>query len=175
VALHNDLLEQADHLARRETRRPKQASLRRAVSAAYYALFHLLSSDGASLLSPSRPKALKDVMRRGFDHGQMRNVCAGFVQGNLGRPGNRSIPVATRTVLVLLLDPLLVRVLEAFVDLQEARHQADYDTAKQWTRLDAVKQVQAARQAFEGWAIVRRTPNATVFLAALLLQKQWTR
>ena len=42
MAYPEDLLEQANHLARREPKRPKQASLRRAVSTAYYALFHLL-------------------------------------------------------------------------------------------------------------------------------------
>jgi len=40
-----DLLEQAKHLANREPKRPEQASLRRAVSTAYYALFHLLVSE----------------------------------------------------------------------------------------------------------------------------------
>jgi uncharacterized protein (UPF0332 family) len=44
MALAEDLLEQARHLAKREPKRPKQASLRRAVSAAYYSLFHLLVS-----------------------------------------------------------------------------------------------------------------------------------
>ena len=38
MSLHQDLLAQARHLLRKEPRRPKQASLRRAVSAAYYAL-----------------------------------------------------------------------------------------------------------------------------------------
>jgi hypothetical protein len=47
VSFPNDLLEQARHLANREPRRPKQASLRRAVSTAYYALFHLLSIETA--------------------------------------------------------------------------------------------------------------------------------
>lgn len=41
--LHEQLLSQAEHLARKDrTPNPPQASLRRAVSAAYYALFHLL-------------------------------------------------------------------------------------------------------------------------------------
>lgn len=44
VPFPDDLLHQADHLARWDRRRPKQASLRRAVSTAYYALFHLLIS-----------------------------------------------------------------------------------------------------------------------------------
>ena len=42
MAFPGDLLEQAKHLSKRERRKPKQASLRRAVSTAYYALFHLL-------------------------------------------------------------------------------------------------------------------------------------
>jgi hypothetical protein len=36
------LPEQAKHLANREKKKPRQASLRRAVSTGYYALFHLL-------------------------------------------------------------------------------------------------------------------------------------
>ncbi len=44
MPLAQDLLEQARHLANREPKRPKQASLRRAVSRAYYALFHLLTA-----------------------------------------------------------------------------------------------------------------------------------
>lgn len=39
MSLHADLLKQARHLATKERRRPSQASLRRAISAAYYALF----------------------------------------------------------------------------------------------------------------------------------------
>lgn len=45
-----DLIEQAHHLATEEPRRPKQASLRRAVSAAYYAVFQAISCEFAALL-----------------------------------------------------------------------------------------------------------------------------
>jgi uncharacterized protein (UPF0332 family) len=41
MALAEDLLEQAFLLLNKESKNPKQASLRRAVSTAYYALFHL--------------------------------------------------------------------------------------------------------------------------------------
>ena len=52
----DDLLDQADHLAAVESGRPKQASLRRAVSAAYYALFHLLAGEASErFLGPSSP------------------------------------------------------------------------------------------------------------------------
>ena len=42
MSFADQLLEQPDHLANREKKRPRQASLRRAVSTAYYALFHFL-------------------------------------------------------------------------------------------------------------------------------------
>jgi hypothetical protein len=41
--IHDDLLELAEHLARREAKRPKQTSLGGAISAAYYAVFHALA------------------------------------------------------------------------------------------------------------------------------------
>lgn len=50
MPLSADSLEQAHHLATREKQKPKQASLRRTVSAAYYALFHLLCGEGSRLM-----------------------------------------------------------------------------------------------------------------------------
>jgi len=47
MGLAQDLLRQANHLATYEGANPSQASLRRAVSTAYYALFHLLIEDAA--------------------------------------------------------------------------------------------------------------------------------
>jgi uncharacterized protein (UPF0332 family) len=44
----DDLLQQAYHLARKERLNPRQASLRRAVSTAYYALFHLLIDEATA-------------------------------------------------------------------------------------------------------------------------------
>ncbi len=175
MALHDDLPEQAWHLARRERGRPKQASLRRAISDAYYALFHLLVADVARLLAPAQPAGMKNLVGRAFDHGQMRTVCAGFVQGSAGQHGNKSIPSPTRALLTFPFDPALVRVLDAFVRLQATRHLADYDLAKKWTRLDAEYHVLFARSAFADWERFRTTPNATVFLTALLLQRHWAR
>jgi hypothetical protein len=45
MAFADDLLSDANHLAARGGKNPKQSSLRRAVSTAYYALFHLLIAD----------------------------------------------------------------------------------------------------------------------------------
>jgi len=75
MGFHHDLIDQAEHLAGKEPRKPKQASLRRAVSAAYYALFHLLVDEAVAGLARG-PGAgdLRDLLRRAFDHGEMRSV-----------------------------------------------------------------------------------------------------
>jgi hypothetical protein len=178
LTFHHDLLEQAAHLATRETKKPRQASLRRAVSAAYYALFDLLIADGARRLAPTKPPGLRLLVQRAFSHGEMRNVCRGFAEGhraaiNDKQPGQP--PPATRQLITLPLDPALFAVVQAFVDLQEARNEADYNLTKQWNRLDVLNRVQTARQAFADWAAVRNTSNATALMAALLLQKFWGR
>src|SRR5580704_5206468 len=69
----NDLLEQAYHLANREPKRPKQASLRRAVSTAYYALFHLLITETTK--NWKRPTE-RYTLARMFEHTLMGKVCA---------------------------------------------------------------------------------------------------
>jgi hypothetical protein len=65
------LLEQARHLARREKTRPRQASLRRAVSTAYYALFHMLI--GEATLNWKRVDQ-RDLLARFFEHGKMKTA-----------------------------------------------------------------------------------------------------
>lgn len=178
MALHHDLLEQAEHLAKRETKKPRQASLRRAVSTAYYALFHLLAADGAGRLAPATPAALRPLIQRTFNHGDMRAVCKGFAEGHRSAIGGKTPgnpPLATRGLISLPLDGKLFDVVQAFVDLQEARHDADYNPTKRWNRLDVMNHVQTARQAFADWAAIRHSPDAAVFVVALVLQKQWAR
>src|SRR5260370_35449053 len=69
MAFPDDLLEQALHLAKREPKRPRQASLRRAVSTAYYALFHLLITEA---VSNWRIAAQRPLLARIFEHNSMK-------------------------------------------------------------------------------------------------------
>ena len=178
MSLHDDLLEQAFHLIQREPRKPRQASLRRAVSAAYYALFHLLTAEGAKRLSPARPKGLRPLLQRAYNHGDMRNVCVSLASGQRsflksGSPGQNA--ASTHQLLSFPLDAALFDVIEAFLFLQAARNDADYNLNTQLNRTDARRHVRAAREAFAAWSAIRDTPNATVFLSALLLQRHWGR
>lgn len=162
MALHDDLLDQADHLASREPKRPRQASLRRAVSAAYYALFHMLAADGAGLLVPPRPALLRAQVRRAYVHANMRDVCRRFSRL---QPSDALAPLLT-----LPLEADLVSVAEAFVALQQAGHEADYDFTTSFNRIDVLQRVQHPQAAVAHWRAVRSSPNATGFFVALLLR-----
>ena len=168
MALHDDLLSQAKYLANREPKRPKQASLRRAVSTAYYALFHLLVSDGvAKTVQP----ALRKYVQRIAEHGSMKQVCTAWASASASKPLG-SISAATAALISNPIEPQLQNVASAFVDLQQARHQADYDTATPLTKVGVLAAILQVEKAFSDWKTVRSSPNATIFLAALLFEKQ---
>lgn len=164
MTLHADLLAQARSLAQRESRRPRQASLRRAVSAAYYALFHLLTFEASRIY-------VKDVifvflMNRVYSHGEMKKVSESFAKGDLPRllkPAKATNPVPQE----------LKGVARAFVDLQQARHEADYSLAKRLTRSETLNLVERAEQAFEDWKQVRTEDFARLYLACFLVWDKW--
>jgi uncharacterized protein (UPF0332 family) len=164
MTLHEDLLEQARFLARRERSKPKQVSLRRSVSAAYYALFHFLVGKACDLLvSRSRRLRLHGYLSRAFHHEVMGKVCAGFASARPAR--------AIQEVLEAPLPHELVLVGRVFVSLQQSRIDADYDRGAAQTRQEALAVIHEAERAIRGFLRIQGTPEADTFLAALLVQK----
>lgn len=91
----DDLLDLAEHLAQLEPTRPKQASLRRAVSTAYYALFHALAGLCADeLIGWDKPWSVFTPIYRSLDHGAVKKY---FVQKRLD-----AIVAPTGNIFVLL-------------------------------------------------------------------------
>ncbi len=68
MAFAEDLLDQAFLLLNKETKNPKQASLRRAVSTAYYAVFHLFVQEACANWNPP---AVRENLARAFSHQTM--------------------------------------------------------------------------------------------------------
>ncbi len=165
MALHDELLQQAKYLANREPRHPRQASLRRAVSSAYYALFHGLIAEALMVLAPSQPNRLGPLIGRTFVHGDMKKVCIGF--------GNSNPAASTATLLAPPISPDITFVARAFVDLQDARHEADYDTLASFSKPDVMSKIHEVEQSFVKMSLIRGDPNFNVFLSALLLQEVW--
>ena len=70
-----DLIEAARSMTEMNPRRPTQASLRRAVSTAYYAMFHCLAYATANVLVGRDRSPAWHRMYRALEHGRARNAC----------------------------------------------------------------------------------------------------
>jgi len=149
----DDLLEQADELAFKEQTNPKQASLRRAVSTAYYALFHLLIDDAVSKWAVERQRS---ILARTFDHGRMKGICDDVVKAV---KGGANLPQELNIVA------------HNFIQLQQHRLTADYDNAKQWSRTDVVNVLALATDAFNAWRAIRTEDAAQDYLLQLFLPR----
>jgi hypothetical protein len=167
MPLAAELLAQAHILATTDSGIPSQANLRRAVSSAYYAVFHLLISEAVTVLIPAQPRALRNRVTRSFQHAEMQKICLALASGNLfekfGTLFGNGISVDLRTVVV------------RFSVLQQARHTADYDVGEVFTRSVALAHVDDARLAFASWDRIRNTEEATVFLTALAFGARWSK
>ena len=74
-----DLIETAHRLSISGGHRPRQADLRRAVSTAYYAMFHLLAKTCADGMlggvNASRSNRAWRQVYRALEHGSAKNAC----------------------------------------------------------------------------------------------------
>jgi len=173
--LPTDLRNQARFLAEHDGTKPKQVNLRRAISSAYYALFHLLINESMIRLYPRHPQKgkklldegpLMDRISRSYQHTDMRKICVQFQQ--------KPLPDTLKLLLPSGVSPELQTVAKAFVELQEERHAADYDVGKKYSREVAIGAVATAERAFQEW---ERVPEreANVFVAALAFGARWSK
>ncbi|MBA3391188.1 MAG: hypothetical protein H0T89_01025 [Deltaproteobacteria bacterium] len=158
MSLAEDLLAQAKHLAELERRRPKQASLRRAISTAYYSMFHLLVDEATMLVVPTA--ALRAAAARSFDHKALKNA-AKLVGGAYRGQANWLGAYMRGSI-----SDELAGVCDAFVELQDQRLTADYDTSVSFTRAQVSSRVGATVWTHAEWRHERRSYNARVFLLA---------
>ena len=156
----DDLLEVAQHLSKLDSENPRQACLRRAASTAYYALFHLLITEATSNWKHTE---LRSELGRLFGHGKMKTASekkraelqASFKKNPLQSPD-------------LMIFKHLLTVTDVFIQVQQRREEADYDTGKVWNQTDVLTQIAAVRTAFESWRAIREEPVAQAYLVSLL-------
>lgn len=146
-----------------------QADLRRGISTLYYSLFHELTDLGSALITAGSP-ALRQQVTRAFGHQAMRKVCNAFARRSaqpMPKPLDRLSPSP--------LDERVILIADAFIELQEARHSADYDTAASFDSIDATDLVQRLVAARLSLSALQDHAELTVFLAALLFHDRWSR
>lgn len=71
--------------------------------------------------------------------------------------------------------PEVKSVAELFVDLQQERHDADYNRGRWFERAEAKDRIAQLEIVLQGWERVRTTPAAQSFLILLLLGKRINR
>ncbi len=150
-----DLVAQARMLANREPRRPKQATLRRAVATAYYGLFHFLIEESTALLfgTAQADAPFRQLAARAFVHGKMKSVCAEFVKPN---------PLHVHPLLQTFWarfgipnHPQAWLIAQTFIDLQDDRHTADYELSVSFARQDTLSAVTRSETAVVAWQQLR--------------------
>jgi hypothetical protein len=161
LAYHDDLLEQAWQLFRtaisdqstglNQAELPNQAALRRAVSTAYYSLFHLLVEYSVSNWN-NQP--MRKTLARAFDHTIMKSASSRILDRKL-------FPTATDD---------LRNVANAFCQLQEGRHVADYDLSRDFLSVDALALIKKAEGAFKIWPSIKSDPITQEYLLLLLIR-----
>jgi hypothetical protein len=169
-SLPEHLLEQAKHLGQRERTRPRQASLRRAVSTAYYALFHFLIREAVRQIGPNLSENHHNRVYRWFDHGAMYRVARAFSQ-QIVRTQN------PKDILIQNNDRGVMFIAENFAELQELRHLADYDPSAVFVRAEVLDKISLVEDAFAVWNLgkVKKSPDASAFLLSLLLWEKWVK
>lgn len=166
MSLPDGLLGLARDLIDLNKNRPRQATLRRAVSTAYYALFHLLLEDLARLFSRESDE-LVARLARSAEHRLMKEVSGRFIGGKIPEGLGPSPPN--------FIPEQLKRVAKTFVDLQKLRHDADYDRAFRISNQSAAEAVGSAEAAFKDWSDVSQSDAARLYLGCFLLWDTWNK
>ena len=139
---------------------PRQADLRRAVSTAYYALFHAICAAAADrFIGKAASVQLRAVVLRSFSHREMVKVCQAIENGNPGSRYGRILPTP--------LPADLCRVASAFVQLQKARHAADYDPVSKHLKAEAQAHIDSAENALSLCAALSKEPAFEAFLLVM--------
>ncbi|SPE38675.1 conserved hypothetical protein [Candidatus Sulfopaludibacter sp. SbA6] len=160
MGIAEDLLTLAGRLATPAATDPEQAWLRRSISTAYYALFHLLVGEAVQCWNGS--PASRVGLERAFEHKRMMEVNRAVSNGTWKGWGTPLPPVPGE----------LRSVAQTFIDLQDARHQADYDNARIWASDQCLELFADVRTAFENWQKIRTDPAANEYLLSLLMGKR---
>ncbi|HJT40329.1 MAG TPA: hypothetical protein VJ762_08370 [Sphingobium sp.] len=157
------LLEQSESLASASPDRPlRQADLRRAISAAYYGVFHYMLTAGADQFvgSDLRKSRRYTLVYRSVDHRSLRDICMEAKKSTPGAKYQKYVPKAG-------FGEEIQSFANMVLELQEKRHDADYDPSQWVTRTDAKLALTIARSAierFESASLLQRKYFLTLLL-----------
>jgi uncharacterized protein (UPF0332 family) len=160
---HNHLLDQAEKLAAAPAAgQPRQANIRRAVSSAYYGVFHFVVASVTDQFVGKTKRTTSEYGRvyRSIDHRAIRELCDDLKKPNLPTKYKPYEPAGG-------FGDNISEFAAAFVDLLEERHSADYDPMISVTLSEAQSAIKTARAAIKSFEKASRSRQRT-FLSLLL-------
>ncbi len=157
MAYHDELMAHALNLIHSSP--PTDLTLRRAVSAAYYAVFHLLIFESVQHWDNA---ALRVVLGRAYDHSLMRTTSNRILD-------SREFPYTNE-------DPKIVAALKdiarEFSQLQLDRHFADYNLTEPLDPGAALSQVKRAEKIFLTLPMIKHHQIVQEYLTLLLVKNR---
>jgi uncharacterized protein (UPF0332 family) len=154
--LPHDLILTAQGLCDSGRRKPRKADLKRAVSTAYYALFHALAKSCADSFIGSakqiRTNRAWQQTYRALDHGFAKNACQ--------NPAISQFPPAISDFAIV------------FATMQAKRHDADYNPFSRFYKSQVLIDIENAKTAIE--AFQKANAKDKKAFAAWVLLKQRT-
>lgn len=157
------LLEQAQRLiALPSARAPRQVDLRRAISAAYYAVFHaVLGAAADEFVGKTKQSTIQyTLVYRSVAHSTLRSICENATKPKMPGKYARYVPSGG-------FDNNIQRFAAAVLELQERRHGADYDPSTRFKMSDATVAISTARSAVDNFRAAT-ADGKTAFLTLLL-------
>jgi hypothetical protein len=138
--------------------------MRRAISAAYYGVFHATLAAAADLFIgvTQRATGLYGLLYRSVDHRWFRDLCVDAQKPRLPPRYHQYLPSGDLGVDIRAFA-------EAAIGLQEKRHSADYDPSIRVKGLDGIIAVQAGRDALRRFTAADESAREA-FLALLLFR-----
>ena len=132
--------------------RPTQAYLRRAVSTAYFAVFHALARTAADTLSGKKHGAAWHQVYRALEHGNATKACE-------NKKAMQEFPLAIQ------------EFADSFVALQSERHLADYALEERYYKHRALLLIASAESAINKLESVDKQDRRD-FVARVLFRKR---
>ena len=128
-------------------RKPRQVNLRRAISAAYYAVFHqiLIATADEFVGKASRNDARHSLVYRSIDHGTIRRLC-----DEASRPS--PTPRYRKFLSEHGFEVNIRNFANIFLRLQTQRHEADYDPSQQFSTVDVLFSIHLAESAIKAFS-----------------------
>jgi hypothetical protein len=136
------------------------------VSAAYYALFHFLTSEATQHFVGvvQARKAIRHLLARAFEHGEMKAACEEISKLARSAKPYRGFAIPNEIQVIA----------ETLVDTQGKRHRADYDLSARHTRQEAQAIISRVRRAIGLWPQVP-DDDRLWFLVPLLTHRKISR